>query len=337
MFSSTTRILAITVLLLGLITPLAAQTIEHERTLADLRDFDVSVKYGQVNGQEQEWQSNLLQRLEDRARRRLREAGVPIAQDEARAGRPRLIFTVNLNREVETAPPVLVTVVALQRVRLSRDSAKELDLATWGQYGVGGPLVTEKMVYDVFDGQVAEFLKSYGAVNQTPSQVPTQEVADLYVLLDDPPLNAFEGLNSTGVFVAVRPDVSFKGKPPVSQKFLQEAVEARLKEAGIKVIRYANEAEEAGNARLYIWVKLTPPNMKSWAPPIGVESTFSQWVRLVRNPKIRSEATTWKSEDSGPYAKTDSGAPALTDEAVLAVVNKQLDEFIKAFRAATPR
>jgi hypothetical protein len=177
MNSSTTRILAITVLFLSLITQLAAQTREHEETLQNLRDIDVVFKYGQVNGPQEEWQSNLLQRLEALARRCLREEGIPISQDEAHTGRPRLVFTVNLNREIETAPPVLVTVEAFQRVRLWRDSAKELELATWSQNGVGGVLVTEKMVYDVFEGQIAEFLKSYRAVNQSSSQVPTQTVA----------------------------------------------------------------------------------------------------------------------------------------------------------------
>jgi hypothetical protein len=337
MNSSTTnfgKIIAITVLLFSLTAQLAAQTREHEETLQNLKDIDVVVKYGQVNGQEEAWQSNLLQKLEDRARQRLWEAGVPISQDEARPGRPRLVFTVNMNREIETAPPILVTAEAFQRVRLWRDSAKELELATWTMNGVGGVLVTRKMVYDVFDGQIAEFLKAYRAVNSSSSQVPTQMVAAKPAQLNDTP-NTFEGLNSTAVFVGVPRDMLLDGRPPVSQKFLQEAAETRLKEAGIKVIRYANEVEAAGNARLYIWIKLTPPNMKSWGPPIGVESSFSQWVRLIRDPKSQAEAVTWKSQDSGPYAKTDSGASVITDEAVLAVVNKQLDEFIKAFKAAT--
>jgi hypothetical protein len=335
MNSSSTRILAITVLLLSLFTQLAAQTREHEETLQNLRDIDVVVKYGQVNGPQEEWQSNLLQRLEALARRCLHEEGIPISQDEAHTGRPRLVFTVNLNREIETAPPVLVTVEAFQRVRLWRDSAKELELATWSQNGVGGVLVTEKMVYDVFEGQIAEFLKSYRAVNQSSSRVPTQTVEATAAQSKDAP-NTFEGLNSTAVYVAVPRDILFDGRPPVSQKFLQEAAETRLKDAGIKIIRYGSEAEEAGNARLYIWIKLTPPNMKSWDPPISVESLFSQWVRLVRDPKKQSQAVTWKSKDSGSYAKTDTGASVITDEAVLAVVNKQLDEFIKAFRAPTP-
>jgi len=334
MFSSATRIIAITVLLLSLFIQLAAQTREHEETLQNLKDIDVVVKYGQVNGPEEAWQSNLLQKLEDRARQRLWEAEVPIAQDEAHSGRPRLVFTLNLNREIETAPPVLVTVQAFQRVRLWRDSAKELELATWTQNGVGGPMVSPKMVYDVFDGQIAEFLKSYRAVIQTQSQVPTQALADTPAQLNDTP-NTFEGLNGTAVFVSVRRNM-FDAAPIVSEKLLQEAAETRLKDAGIKVIRYANEMEQAGNARLYIWVKLSPPNVKTWAPPIDVESIFSQWVRLVRDPKRHSEAVTWKSQDSGPYAKTDNGSPVITDEAVLAVVNKQLDEFIKAFKAATP-
>jgi len=334
MFSSTTRILAITVLFLSLTAQLAAQTREKEQTLENLRDIDVVVKYGYVNGQHEEWESTLLQRLEDRAKRRLWEAGIPISQDEARPGRPRLVFTVTLNRTIETAVPVLVRVQLYQRVRLWRDSAKELELATWAQYGVGGPLVTHKMTYDVFDGQIAEFLKSYTAVNTASSQVPVQATATSAQPSDTP--NTFEGLNSTSVFVAVREDRFFNIQPAGLQKFLQAAAETRLKDAGIKVNRYANEAEQTGHANLYVWVKLSPPNVTTWAPPIGVESTFSQWVRLARDPKRHSEAITWSSEDSGPYGQTDTGSPVITNDAVLAVVNKQLDEFIKAFKAATP-
>ena len=130
----------------------------------------------------------------------------------------------------------------------------------------------------------------------------------------------------------------FDGRPPLSEKLLQEAVETKLKAAGIKITRSTTQAERSGNALLYVWVKLSAPNAQTWAPPISVESTFSQRVLLVRDPEKRTDAVTWQSQDSGPFAKTDNGLPVITDEAVLEVVNRQLDEFIKAFKiGSAPR
>ena len=332
--NSSAKVLAITVLLLGLTAQLAAQSSGKAQTLESIRDIEVVVKYGHVDGQQEEWQPILLQRLEDRARQRLWEAGIPLSQDKAGTSRPRLVFTITLNRVSTTVAPVRVDVQVHQRVRLWRDAAKELELATWGQSGFGYPTVTEKMVSDVFDGQVAEFLKAYREVNQTSSQVPTQTRGATPAQLSDTS-NTFEGLNGTSVFVSIRRDLFFD-RPPVDDKFLQEAVETRLKQAGIKITRYTNETEQTGHANLSMWVKLSPPNVQTFAPPIDIESTFSQWVRLVRDPKMYTNAVTWKSEGSGDFAKTDNGSLVITNEAVLEVVNRQLDEFIKVFKAASP-
>lgn len=329
-------ILALIILLFGLTTQLAAQTMEKAQTMEGLRDIALVVKYGRLNGPQEEWQSNLLERLEERARHSLKEAEIPIAQsteEPSKINRPRLVFTVSLSRKPETEP-VRVEGEIVQKIRLWRDTAKELELATWTMYGVGGPMVNEKMVFDVFDGQVAEFIKTYREVNST-SQVSTQPATDKSAEFSSPP-NGFEGLNSTRVFVSIRQDMMFDGGPPVSEKLLQEAVETKLKAAGIKITRSTTQAERSGHALLYVWVKLSPPNTQTWAPPIGVESTFSQWVLLDRDPQKRTEANTWASQDSGPFAKTDNDLPVITDEAVLKVVNRQLDEFIKAFRDASP-
>lgn len=326
------KILALTVLLLSLTAQLAAQTTEKANTLEGLSEIGLVVKYGYVDGPQEDWQPILLQRLEDRARESLSEAGISISQSKAE-GRPRLVFTIDLHRE-SVGAPVLVQAQIFQRVRLWRDNAKELELETWTMSGVGGPRVSEKMVFDVFEGQVNEFLKTYREVNQT-SPVSTQAIADKSAQRNGTP-NTFEGLNGTRVFVAVRPDIFFDRRPPVSQKLLQQAAETKLQDAGIKVIRYGDEAEKAGHPLLYVWVKLSPPNVQTWDPPIGIETTFSQWVNLVRDPKKHSEAVTWKSEDSGPFAKTDNGSLVITDQAVLDVMNRQLDDFIKAFKATTP-
>ena len=261
---------------------------------------------------------------------------MPLSQstdEPGKTNRPRLVFTVSLSRKPET-DPVRVEGEIVQRIRLWRDAGKELDLATWSMYGVGGPMVTEKMVLDVFDGQVAEFIKTYREVNST-SQVSTQPAIDKSAEFSSPP-NAFEDLKSTRVFVSVRQDMMFDGGPPVSEKLLQEAVETKLKAAGIKITRSTTQAERSGNALLYVWVKLSPPNVQTWSAPITVASTFSQWVLLARDPHKRTEAVTWQSQDSGPFAKSDDGLSVITNEAILEVVNRQLDEFIKAFKAARP-
>ena len=82
------HILAITVLTLSLSVTLVAQTREHEQTLESLRDIDLVVRYGHVDGQEESWQSDLLQRLEDRARQRLWEAEIPLSQSKDDVGKP---------------------------------------------------------------------------------------------------------------------------------------------------------------------------------------------------------------------------------------------------------
>ena len=331
------RIPALIIFSLSLTAQLAAQTMEKAQTMEGLRDIVLEVKYGRLDGKQEEWQSTLLQRLQERARRSLEEAEIPLSQstdEPGKTSKPRLVFTVSLSRKPET-DPVRVQSEIFQRVHLWRDTAKELELATWTMYGVGGPMVTEKMVSDVFDGQVAEFIKTYHEVNST-APVSTQPPIDKSAEFTSPP-NGFEGLNSTRVFVSIRQDMMFDGGPPVSEKLLQDAAEAKLKAAGIKVTRSTTQAERSGNALLYVWVKLSAPNTQTWAPPIGVESTFSQWVVLDRDPQKRSEAVTWESQDSGRFAKADDGSSVITDEAALEVVNKQLDEFIKAFKAGNAR
>src|SRR5262245_48112519 len=120
------KIISITFLLLGLTAQLAGQTPEKAQTMEGLRDIALDVKYGHVDGPQEEWQANLLQRLEDRARRSLWEAGIPLSQSKDETSGPRLVFTVTLNRKPET-DPVRVQGEIFQRVRLWRDTAKELE------------------------------------------------------------------------------------------------------------------------------------------------------------------------------------------------------------------
>ena len=329
-----TKILALTVCFFGLTGQLSAGRTD-DKSLEGLREFELVVKFGEVNGQAAAWQSTALQRLTDRAKQQLEEAGIRIlsTDESSKAGRAKLVFTVNLNRVDKTAAPVNVEARVLQRVRLWRDSTKELEVSTWTMNGVGGPQVTEQMMFDVFEGQIENFLKYYKPANPATSEAPTEKIPVTSAQLSNTE-HGFEGLNGTGLFLSIRRDVYSDARQALLEKFLQEAAETRLKEAGIKLARYTNEAEQAGHALLYIWVKLSKPNVHAWAPPIGVESTFSQRVRLVRDPKKETDAVMWESRDQGEFVKNSSGDPGITDDAVLEVVNKQVDEFIKAFKGA---
>jgi hypothetical protein len=266
----------------------------------------------------------------------LREAGVPLFQltDEAGAAvRPKLIFTLTLNRLTTTAPPVRVDTQVYQRVRLGRDAAKELELPTWVMGGVGGPMVTPQMVMDVFDGQVNVFIKTYNLANPASAEVSAQTAPDPSAQLCDT-AGTFAGLSSTNIFVSFRRDPLTDTRRVALEELVNQAAKDRLQQAGIKITHYANEAEKTGNARLYLYVKLSVPNVHQWDPPVGVESKFYQMVRLVRDPKKQTEAMTWESYDTGQFVKTESGNLTLTDEEILAVINRQIDEFIKVFKAA---
>jgi hypothetical protein len=329
--SAVTTLLALTICLFGLTAQLAAQP-PSEQTLQGLRGIELVIKYGQVNGQPQEWQSTILQKLEDLAKPRLKEAGVRIEPADE-TSRARLVFTITLNRANRTAAPVLVEAALYQRVRLWRDAAKELEVPTWTMGGVGGPEVTEQMLCDVFNEVNNQFLKNYAAMNPTPSEAPREKSSATSAQLSET-RHGFEGLNSTGVYVAIRQDMFTDARQAALQKFLQEAAEARLKEAGIKLVRYTNEEEQAGHANLSVWIKLSQPNSETWAPPIGVESKFSQWVRLSRDPKKYTQAVTWETRDQGNFVKNSNGDLVITDELVLELVNKQVDEFIRALKGA---
>jgi len=326
------KFLALAVLLLGLTTQLSAQPRDDEASLQGLKNIEVVVKYGRVAGEPEKWQENILQTLADRAEQKLREAGVPLADEPGVAGRPRLVFTVALNRLTTTAAPVRVDTQLYQRVRLWRDSAKELELATWVMSGVGGPMVTPRMVADVFDGQVDVFIKTYNSVN-TPAKASTQITPDASAQLSDTAAT-FAGLTGTRIGISFRRDSFTDARRVALEKFVQEAAEERLKQAGISITRYANEEEKTGNARLSLYVKLSEPNVHLWDPPVGVESKFYQNVRLVRDPKKHTQAVTWESYDKGEFVKTDSGNLTLTDQVILDVVIRQIDEFIKVFKAA---
>src|SRR4029078_12300016 len=141
-----------------------AQNRSPEEALRNISGFDVSVKYAGVDGLPEEICALILTELHTRAMGQLMQANMPLLQpnnDAELAGQLRLEFIVTVNKEIGRSMPVQVETQLIERVRLRRDESKEMVLATWAQYGVGGPNASTKMVLDVFDGQVAGFIKDY--------------------------------------------------------------------------------------------------------------------------------------------------------------------------------
>jgi hypothetical protein len=336
----TKQILTTTILLLGLFIYAPAQNRSPKEALEGLREIGVIVRYDNAEGLEPAMLPTILQMLQERARGRLMETAVPLLQSTQEVdmfGRPRLVFTVTANRPTDTGPTIRVQGSLYERVRLWRDPTKEMELATWVQSGVGiAPTVTQELLLQVFDGQVNEFIRDYREANPHPIRVE-EAIANLPAQVKDD-ASALQGLNGIRVFVSFRPDsLADTTQRAELQKKLQSEAEKKFLDAGIPLLKWAGESDRAGSPLLYMLITLSQPNFKTHAPPIEVEGNFWQQVRPVRDLKKQTYAVTWESHDSGDFVKTGDSTSAITHNAVLKVVNRQLDEFIKAYSAANPK
>lgn len=316
----TKRMIAASILLLSLFTLISAQNRGDEKTLAGLQSIGLVVQYGNADGLDAAEQPAILQKLQDRARKLLTEAEVPLLES---TDGPRVVFTVTV-KKTDTTLPVYVESSIHERVRLWRDEKKEVDLATWVMGGVGGPTVTQQLLLDVFDGQVKGFIKAYRAANPNRVQLENGSADQTAQLKDNP--NTLEGLTGTRVFISSRSGAFDHPRTPALMKMLQSEAAKKFKQAGIPLHQYANESESAGRPLFNVFITLSWTNSSRAA--IEMESKFWQRVRPVRDSRKDVDAVTWESSasDNGP----------ITDDAVLKVMNSQLDEFIKAFIAANP-
>ena len=173
-------------------------------------------------------------------------------------------------------------------------------------------------MFQVFDGQPNQFIREYREANPTLTKpVGTTPTPPTH---GNGNANSLQGVNTIRLLVTFRPDVVPDAvQRPELQKKLQEEATRKLVQGGIPVPRYG---EEPGRPLLYVLITLgnrSGVGIRS----IVVESEFWQNVRPIRDLSKQTYAVTWESgtSDSGP----------ITDDAVRQVVNKQLDEFIKAY------
>lgn len=320
--------LAAIIFLLASFANTPAQNRSEQKTLVGLRDIVMTVKYIQVDGLEASKRPIILEQLQERANQQLTQAEIPLLKitDDDVTGRPVLAFLVTANKDTQTAPTIVVETKLNERVRLGRDATKELDLATWAYDGVGvASRVTEKLLFDVFDTQVNNFIKAYRAANPNLKAGEGTTASSLPPVEDK--VDSLQGLNGITLFVAFRPEGKLESPQRVElRKALQKEAEAKLVTAGVPILK-GNDVEPAGHPLLYLLITLSQPLSDRHA--IEIESKFWQDVRPVRDPEKQTYAVTWESQGND--------GPPIIDAAVRGVLNSQLDEFIKAYTAANPK
>jgi hypothetical protein len=328
----TKQILTTTLLLLGLFTYTEAQNRSPKENLEGLREIGVVVNYANADGLETAMQPTVLQMLQDRAKDGLKHAEIPVVQATKQSdvsGRPRLVFTVTANKPSDHAPTIVVQSSLYERVRLGRDGTKEMELGTWVDSAFGyASRVTTDMLFQVFDAQLNRFIKDYREANPNPTLADSGTTgSDRHAVPLKENGDSLHGLNGIDLYVWSGPSLSPPAPLAALIKMIQSEAEKKFKEAGIPLLKYVKQPEGDGRPLLYVSFKLNHPT--SHAPAIEVEGEFWQQVRPLRDPKKEIRAVTWESQ-------TENGGP-ITDEAVLQVVSAQIDEFIKAYRAANPQ
>ncbi len=255
----------------------------------------------------------ILQTLTERARDVLTKGEVRIldAADEASLrDRPRLVIALVLKKQTDNPPAVTVHADLYEKVRLSRDPAKELVLSTWNADNVA-PEVTEKSLVSIVERQLHEFIKAYQSAKAKSPQ-PATTTIDLPTSVQEN-ANSLAGLNGIGFLLSIPAQIQ-------NGEFGRNA-EEKLRRAGIVLLRSGNEGRDGP----LLIVTLN----ESSSDEISVSSTLFQRVRLAHNPQIETFMPTWNSY-------TIQGGP-ITEETLRRIVNSQLDRFIEAYKAANPR
>ncbi|HEY0324077.1 MAG TPA: hypothetical protein VGC66_24230 [Pyrinomonadaceae bacterium] len=124
-----------------------------------------------------------------------------------------------------------------------------------------------------------------------------------------------------------RADAMDKAQQPAVLKLLEADAKAKFQKAGIPLLQFANEIEEAGSPQLIVTITLDKPN--GFVYPLVTDMKLLQRVRLARDPSIEADVTTWQTYGVG--------APEFTVEMIRSQIGDELDRFIKDYMAANPK
>lgn len=125
-----------------------------------------------------------------------------------------------------------------------------------------------------------------------------------------------------------RADAMDAEQRPVVLKMLQDDAEAKFTKAGISLLKFAQEVENApGSPHFYVLITLDKPN--GYVFPVVTEARLFQKARLSHAPSIELSVSTWESHGVGVYDIKDLNMLRMQ-------VGQEVDEFIKAYLIANP-
>jgi hypothetical protein len=140
----------------------------QEKNLRGLKGLRLVVMFARTDTIDETEQAAILKLVEADATAKLENAGIPLlrfANEIEDAGSPQLIVYITLAKPNGFEYPLSTKVKLLQRVRLARDPSIQADLATWEQFGVGGPNVTVEMIRGQVATEIDQFIRDYSASN----------------------------------------------------------------------------------------------------------------------------------------------------------------------------
>jgi hypothetical protein len=114
---------------------------------------------------------------------------------------------------------------------------------------------------------------------------------------------------------------------PTVLKVLQDDAKAQIQKAGIPLLQYVNEIEDAGSPHLIMTITMDKPN--GFVYPLVTELKLLQRASLGRDPSIVMDVVTWKT--------SGVGGPEVNLEMLRSQVNTEIGQFIKDYLAANPK
>ena len=140
----------------------------QEKNLRGLKGLRLAVMFPRAETLADAERLAILSLVEADATAKFETAGIPLlrfTKEVEDAGSPHFIVYITLEKPNGFVSPLRATVKLLQRVRLARDPSIQADLATWEQFGIGGPTVTVEMIRGLVGTEIDQFIRDYNIAN----------------------------------------------------------------------------------------------------------------------------------------------------------------------------
>lgn len=135
--------------------------------------------------------------------------------------------------------------------------------------------------------------------------------------------NSLRGLKGVRLEVMfARAEAIDEAERPAILKLVTADATTKLQKAGIPLLRYANEVEDAGSPLLLVYITCDKPN--GFVYPLVTNIKLLQRVRLARDPSIEADLETWQ--------QSGVGAPKVTVEMIRNQVATEIDQFIRDYK-----